>query len=167
MGELALVLHRPKQRMKITTYGPVKNLSPLLKGKGCHRGKIRKLHYLHIISSKLICVPRSWNVIAVHVFQPVRARSWRRYNQKGTFPLKLKLPHCIRVGHPSKHQMTWLYVFQSYFSVTQFDCFGLVFINVLYGLKSGVVSLSELIKDLIDVGLLTEDPLIGHMPHHG
>jgi hypothetical protein len=63
--------------------------------------------------------------------------------------------------------MTWLYVFQSYFSVTQFDCFGLVFINVLYGLKSGVVSLSELIKDLIDVGLLTEDPLIGHMPHHG
>jgi hypothetical protein len=23
--------------MKITNYGPVKNLSPLLKGKGCHR----------------------------------------------------------------------------------------------------------------------------------
>jgi hypothetical protein len=74
-GNLALVLHRPKQRMKITTYGPVKNLSPLLKGKGCHRGKIRKLHYLHIISSKLIYIPRSWNVIVVHVFQPVRARS--------------------------------------------------------------------------------------------
>jgi hypothetical protein len=23
--------------MKITNYGPIKNLSPLLKGKGCHR----------------------------------------------------------------------------------------------------------------------------------
>jgi hypothetical protein len=29
------------------------------------------------------------------------------------------------------------------------------------------VSPSEPIKDLIDVGLLTEDPLTGHMPHHG
>jgi hypothetical protein len=28
--------------MKITNYGPVKNLSPLLKGKGCHRKKIKK-----------------------------------------------------------------------------------------------------------------------------
>jgi hypothetical protein len=36
---LALVLHRAKQKMKITTYGPIKNLSPLLKGKGCHRKK--------------------------------------------------------------------------------------------------------------------------------
>ena len=31
----------------------------------------------------------------------------------------------------------------------------------------GVVSTSESIKDLVDVGLLTEDPLTGHMPHHG
>jgi hypothetical protein len=31
----------------------------------------------------------------------------------------------------------------------------------------GVVSPSELIKDLVDVGLLTEDPLTGHMPRHG
>jgi hypothetical protein len=23
--------------MKITNYGPIKNLSPLMKGKGCHR----------------------------------------------------------------------------------------------------------------------------------
>jgi hypothetical protein len=29
------------------------------------------------------------------------------------------------------------------------------------------VSLFELIKDLVDVGLLIEDPLTGHMPHHG
>jgi hypothetical protein len=27
------------EKMKITTYGPIKNLSPLLKGKGCHREK--------------------------------------------------------------------------------------------------------------------------------
>jgi hypothetical protein len=31
----------------------------------------------------------------------------------------------------------------------------------------GVVSPSESIKDLLDVGLLIEDPLTGHMPHHG
>jgi hypothetical protein len=29
------------------------------------------------------------------------------------------------------------------------------------------VSPSELIKDLVDVGLLIEDLLTGHMPHHG
>jgi hypothetical protein len=38
-GNLAVVLHRAKQKMKITTYGPIKNLSPLLKGKACHRKK--------------------------------------------------------------------------------------------------------------------------------
>jgi hypothetical protein len=31
----------------------------------------------------------------------------------------------------------------------------------------GVVSLSESIKDRLDVGLLTEDPLTGQMPRHG
>jgi hypothetical protein len=31
----------------------------------------------------------------------------------------------------------------------------------------GVVSPSESIKDLVDVGPLTEDPLTGHMPRHG
>jgi hypothetical protein len=30
----------------------------------------------------------------------------------------------------------------------------------------GVVSLSKSIKDRVDVGLLTEDPLTGHMPRH-
>jgi hypothetical protein len=39
-GNLALVLHRATQeKIKITTYGPIKNLSPLLKGKGFHREK--------------------------------------------------------------------------------------------------------------------------------
>jgi hypothetical protein len=28
-----------EKKMKITTYDPIKNLSPLLKGKGCHREK--------------------------------------------------------------------------------------------------------------------------------
>jgi hypothetical protein len=31
----------------------------------------------------------------------------------------------------------------------------------------GVVPPFESIKDHVDVGLLTEDPLTGHMPHHG
>ena len=31
----------------------------------------------------------------------------------------------------------------------------------------GVVSPSESIKDRVDVGLLIEDLLTGHMPHHG
>jgi hypothetical protein len=30
----------------------------------------------------------------------------------------------------------------------------------------GVVSLFESIKDCVDVGLMTEDPLTGHMPRH-
>jgi hypothetical protein len=36
-----------------------------------------------------------------------------------------------------------------------------------WGESLGIVSPSESIKDLLDVGLLTEDPLTGHMPHHG
>jgi hypothetical protein len=31
----------------------------------------------------------------------------------------------------------------------------------------GVVSPSESIKDRVDVGLMTEDPLTGYMPRHG
>ena len=31
----------------------------------------------------------------------------------------------------------------------------------------GVVSPSESIKDRVDVGLMTKDPLTGHMPRHG
>ena len=48
-GNLALVLRRPKQRMKITTYGPVKNLSPLLKGNGCHRKNKKITLFTHNI----------------------------------------------------------------------------------------------------------------------
>jgi hypothetical protein len=31
----------------------------------------------------------------------------------------------------------------------------------------GIVSSSESLKDSVNVGLLTEDPLTGHMPRHG
>jgi hypothetical protein len=31
----------------------------------------------------------------------------------------------------------------------------------------GVVSLSESFKDLANVGMMTEDLLTSHMPHHG
>jgi hypothetical protein len=63
------------KKSKITTYGPIKNISPLLKRKGCHKEKMRKLHSLHIIYPKLIRIPRPWNVIAIQVFQHVRSRS--------------------------------------------------------------------------------------------
>jgi hypothetical protein len=33
--------------------------------------------------------------------------------------------------------MTWLDVFQSNFSITSFYCFGMLFVDVLYGLKPG------------------------------
>jgi hypothetical protein len=49
----------------------------------------------------------------------------------------LQLTHCVWVGHPPKHQMSWLDIFQSNFSVTPFYCFGLIFIDVLYSLQSG------------------------------
>jgi hypothetical protein len=37
LGDFALVELNKKR--KITSYGPIKNLSPLRKGKGCHRKK--------------------------------------------------------------------------------------------------------------------------------
>jgi hypothetical protein len=75
LGNLALVLHRVKQKMKITNYDPIKNLSPLLKGKGCHRKKIKRLHQLHIISPKLIRIPKPGYVIVVLILQSVRTSS--------------------------------------------------------------------------------------------
>jgi hypothetical protein len=57
MGKLALVLDRDaKRKIKFTTYGPIKNLSPLLKGKGCRRE--RKENYMvakHSISEARLC----------------------------------------------------------------------------------------------------------------
>jgi hypothetical protein len=92
---------------------------------------------LHIISSKLIRIPRSRNVISVHILQSVRTGPRRRDHQKGSFPLQLQFAYCVRISHSSKHQMSWLNVFQPNFSVTPFYCFGLVFIDILHSLKSG------------------------------
>jgi hypothetical protein len=40
MGEIGpCIAQGYTRKIKITTYGPIKNLSPLLKGKECHREK--------------------------------------------------------------------------------------------------------------------------------
>jgi hypothetical protein len=48
-GNLALVLQRAEQKIKIITYSPIKNLSPLLKGKGCHRENKKITLFTHNI----------------------------------------------------------------------------------------------------------------------
>jgi hypothetical protein len=73
LGDFALV--ELNKRGKITNYGPIKNLSPLWKGKGCHRKNEKDYIKLHIISLKLIRIPRSRNVVAVHILQSVRTGS--------------------------------------------------------------------------------------------
>jgi hypothetical protein len=56
------------KNVKITSYGPIKNLSPLLKGKGCHRKRMKKDYIkLHIVPSKLIRIARSRYVVAVDI----------------------------------------------------------------------------------------------------
>jgi hypothetical protein len=52
---------------KITSYGPIKNLSPLLNGKGYHRKRIKNYIKLHVVPLKLIRIPRSGYVVAVHI----------------------------------------------------------------------------------------------------
>jgi hypothetical protein len=117
---------------------PLKIFLPLWKGKGCHRKKIKKVYIkLHIISPKLIRIPRSRYVVAVHILQSVRTRPRRRYHQKRSFPLQLQFAYYVRIGHSPKHQMHWLNIFQPNFSVTPFYCFSLIFVNVLYSLKFG------------------------------
>jgi hypothetical protein len=44
LGDLALV--ELNKKGKITSYGPIKNLSPLWKGKGCHRKNEKRLHQI-------------------------------------------------------------------------------------------------------------------------
>jgi hypothetical protein len=115
----------------------LKTFLPLWKGKGCHRKMKKDYTKLHIISSKLICIPRSGYVVAVYILQSVRTGPRRRYHQKRPFPLQLQFTHYVRIGHSPKHQMSCLNIFQPNFSVTPFYCFGLVFIDVLHILKSG------------------------------
>jgi hypothetical protein len=54
---------------------PLKTFLPLWKGKGCHRKNKKDYIKLDIISPKLIRIPRSRNVVAVHILQSVRTGS--------------------------------------------------------------------------------------------
>jgi hypothetical protein len=112
-------------------------LSPFGKEKGAIEKMKKDYIILHIISSKLVCITRSWYVVAVHILQSIRTGPPRRYHQKRSFPLQLQFAYCVRIGHSPKHQMPWLNIFQPDFSVTPFYCFGLIFIDVLHTLKSG------------------------------
>jgi hypothetical protein len=78
------------RKEKLQVMAPLKTFLPLWKGKGCHREEMKEDYIkLHIISSKLIRIPRSRNVVAVHILQSVRTGPGRRYHQKRSFPLQL------------------------------------------------------------------------------
>jgi hypothetical protein len=131
LRDLALV--ELNKKGKITSYGPIKNLSPPLERKRVPEKKMKKDYIkLHIISLKLIRIPRSGYVVAVHILQSVRTGPRRRYHQKRSFPLQLQFAYCVWIDYSPKHQMPWLDIFQSNFSVTPFYCFDLIFIDVLY-----------------------------------
>jgi hypothetical protein len=51
---------------------PLKTFLPFGKEKGAIGKNEKKYIKLHIISSKLILIPRSRNVVAVHILRPVR-----------------------------------------------------------------------------------------------
>jgi hypothetical protein len=73
LGDLALV---ELNKEKLQAMAPLKTFLSLWKGKGCHRKKMKKDYIkLHIISPKLIRIPRSGYVIAVHILQSVRTGS--------------------------------------------------------------------------------------------
>jgi hypothetical protein len=77
LGDIALV-ELKYEKEKLHAMAPLKTFLPLWKGKGCHRkNKKNKKDYikLHIISPKLIRIPRSRNVVAVHILQSVRTGS--------------------------------------------------------------------------------------------
>jgi hypothetical protein len=60
------------RKREITCYGPIKKLSPPLEKKKGAIGKNKKDYIrLHIIPLKLIRIPRSRNIVAVHILQPV------------------------------------------------------------------------------------------------
>jgi hypothetical protein len=86
VGDLALMGLNKDEKLQVTA--PLKTFLPSWKEKGAIE-KMKKKDYikLHIISSKLIRIPRSGYVVAVHILQSVRTGSWRRYYQKRTFPL--------------------------------------------------------------------------------
>jgi hypothetical protein len=71
LGDFALI--EPNKKRKITSHGPIKNISPPLERKRVPWEKMEKDYIkLHIISSKLIRIPRSRNVVVVHILQSIR-----------------------------------------------------------------------------------------------
>jgi hypothetical protein len=73
LGDFALV-ELNKKKGKLHAMAPLKTFLPFGKEKGA-TGKIKRLHQLNIISTKLIRIPRSRNVVAVHILQSVGAGS--------------------------------------------------------------------------------------------
>jgi hypothetical protein len=68
LGDLALV--ELNKKGKITSYGPIKNLSPPFGKKNGAIEKMKKDYIrLHIISPKLIRIPRSRYVVVIHILQ--------------------------------------------------------------------------------------------------
>jgi hypothetical protein len=130
---------------------------------------------LHIISPKLIRIPRSRYVIVVHILQSVTTGPRRRYHQKRSFPLQLQFTYCVRISHSPKHQMPCLNIFQPNFSVMPFYCFGLIFIDVLHSLKSGpfysvfcyvVISSSSVKADVLIDPALASSVVIASSPNN-
>jgi hypothetical protein len=74
LGDFARV-ELNKKKGKLHAMAPLKTFLPLQKGKGCHRKNKKDYIKLAIISVKLIRIPRSRNVVAVHILQFVRAGS--------------------------------------------------------------------------------------------
>jgi hypothetical protein len=72
LGDLSLVELNEK---KLQAMAPLKTFLPLLKGKGCHRKMKKDYIKLHIISLKLVRIPRSGYVVVVHILQSVRIGS--------------------------------------------------------------------------------------------
>jgi hypothetical protein len=73
LGDFALVELDKKE--KLQTMAPLKTFLPLRKGKECHRKNEKDYIKLHIVSSKLIRIPISRNVVVVHIVQSVRTGS--------------------------------------------------------------------------------------------
>jgi hypothetical protein len=75
LGDLALVGLNNNE--KLQAMAPLKTFLPSWKEKGATE-KMKKKNYikLHIISSKLICIPRSGYVVAIQILQSVRTGSW-------------------------------------------------------------------------------------------
>jgi hypothetical protein len=65
LGDFALV--ELNKKGKITNYGPIKNLSPPLERKRVPWKNEKDYINLYVIPSKLICILRSGNVIAIHI----------------------------------------------------------------------------------------------------